>query len=330
MTEGPVIGGPPGPDAQLAGYRIQSVLGEGGMATVYLAERPQGGLCALKVLSTRRGQDLGYAARFKREAQYAEALNHPHILELYEAGEAPDGKLYLAMQYVPGADLAAVLARDGAMELARALALLGQVGDALDCAHAKGLIHRDVKPGNIIVATDGGSAPYAYLTDFGLSKNPDQDSIALTKQGQFVGTTAYTPPEEILAQERDHRIDVYSLGCVLFEALVGEPPFVRDQELDVMYAHIGDPRPRVSDRRPGLPLSSTRSSRRRWRYPPTTAIRAARSSSPRQVRCSPRGQWYPLRLQPRRARWRPRRRSRRRRRPPRRPTRSPPSSPSSR
>ena len=253
MTEGPVIGGPPGPDAQLAGYRIQSVLGEGGMATVYLAERPQGGLCALKVLSTRRGQDLGYAARFKREAQYAEALNHPHILELYEAGEAPDGKLYLAMQYVPGADLAAVLARDGAMELARALALLGQVGDALDCAHAKGLIHRDVKPGNIIVATDGGSAPYAYLTDFGLSKNPDQDSIALTKQGQFVGTTAYTPPEEILAQERDHRIDVYSLGCVLFEALVGEPPFVRDQELDVMYAHIGDPRPRVSDRRPGLP-----------------------------------------------------------------------------
>jgi serine/threonine protein kinase len=248
-----VIGGTGQPEAELGGYRIHSVLGEGGMATVYLAERPQGGLCALKVLSRRRDEDLGYAARFKREAQYAEELDHPHILELYEAGEAPDGSLYLAMQYVPGADLGVLLAREGAMALPRVLAILGQIGDALDCAHAKGLIHRDVKPGNILVAADPGTGPYAYLSDFGLSKNPDQDSIALTKQGQFVGTTAYTAPEEILAQPRDHRVDIYSLGCVLFEALVGEPPFVRDQELDVMYAHIGDPRPQSSDRRPDLP-----------------------------------------------------------------------------
>ena len=129
-----------------------------------------------------------------------------------------------------------------------------------------------------------------------------------------MGTTAYTPPEEILAQPRDHRVDVYSLGCVLFEMLVGEPPFVRDQELDVMYAHIGDPRPRVSDRRPGLPPGSTRSSRRRWRYLPTTAIRAARSSSPRQVRCCPRGgSGRPRRLSPAEHGGAPRRRSRRRR-----------------
>lgn len=251
--EGHAVGSPPGPGAEIAGYRIRSVLGEGGMATVYLAERPGGGLCALKVLARRSDEDLGYAARFKREAQYAEALDHPHILDLYEAGETPDGTLYLAMQYVQGPDLGVLLARDGAMHLAQALAILGPVGDALDGAHAKGLIHRDVKPGNIIVAADGGAGPFAYLTDFGLSKNPDQDSIALTQQGQFVGTTAYTAPEEILAQPRDHRVDIYSLGCVMFETLVGEPPFVRDRELDVMYAHIGDPRPRISDRRPGLP-----------------------------------------------------------------------------
>ena len=237
---------------------MKSVLGDGGMGKVYLAERRQGGLCALKVLSGRLSDDVSAGARFKREARYAEALDHPHILEpFYEAGEAPDGTLYLAMQYVPGADLGALLARDGAMELAQALGILGQVADALDCAHAKGLIHRDVKPGNIVVATDRGVAPYAYLTDFGLSKNPDQDSIALTKQGQFVGTTAYTAPEEILAQARDHRVDVYSLGCVLFEALVGEPPFVRDKKLDVMYAHIGDPRP-AGQRSPARPARRAR------------------------------------------------------------------------
>jgi serine/threonine-protein kinase len=248
-----VIGRPAAAVDEIAGYRIRSVLGEGAMGTVYLAERPDGGLCALKVLTRRPADDVSAAARFKREAQYAEALENPYILELYEAGEAPDGTLYLAMQYVPGEDLGAVLARVGPMDLAEALAILGQVGNALDAAHSGGLIHRDVKPGNIIVATERGPGPYAYLTDFGLSKNPEADSIALTKQGQFVGTTAYTAPEEILGQPRDHRVDIYSLGCVLFEAVVGEPPFLRDRELDVMYAHIGDPRPRPSQRRPQLP-----------------------------------------------------------------------------
>jgi hypothetical protein len=114
------------------------------------------------------------------------------------------------------------------------------------------LIHRDVKPGNIIVARTCGG-PYVYLTDFGLSKNPSEDSVALTRQGQFIGTAAYTAPEEILAQPRDHLLDVYSLGCVLYEALVGVPPFLRDRDLDVLYAHIGDPRPNVTDHRADLP-----------------------------------------------------------------------------
>jgi hypothetical protein len=154
---------------------------------------------------------------------------------------------------VPGADLGVLLARDGALDIALALSIVGQVGEALDTAHATGLIHRDVKPGNILIADDHAAGPYAFLTDFGLSKNPSEDSIELTKQGQFVGTTAYTAPEEILAQPRDHRADVYSLGCVLYQALTGEPPFIRERDLDVMYAHIGDPRPRASERRPDLP-----------------------------------------------------------------------------
>jgi serine/threonine-protein kinase len=253
MTEEPSISGTPGQPGDIAGYQLQSVLGEGGMGIVYLAERPQGGLCALKVLSGKLGPDPSFAARFKREAAYAEALDHPHILELYDAGETTEGTLYFAMQYVPGADLGVLLARDGVLDVALALSIMGQVGDALDSAHATGLIHRDVKPGNILVAQDHAAGPYAFLTDFGLSKNPSEDSIELTKQGQLVGTTAYTAPEEILAQPRDHRVDIYSLGCVLYEALTGEPPFVRDRELDVMYAHIGDPRPNVSDRRPDLP-----------------------------------------------------------------------------
>jgi hypothetical protein len=238
---------------EIAGYRIQSVLATGGMGVVYLAERPQGGLCALKVLSRQLGIDPGFAARFKREAQYAAALDHPHIVELYDAGETADGTLFLAMQYVPGPDLRVLLARDGALDLARALSILGQIGDALDCAHAKGLVHRDVKPANIIVTDDRGSGPYAYLTDFGLSKNPSEDSIELTKKGQLIGTTAYTAPEEILDEPRAQLVDIYSLGCVLYEALAGAPPFVRDRELDVLYAHIGDARPKVTDSRPDLP-----------------------------------------------------------------------------
>ena len=244
MIEKRVTSGALEPDSDFAGYRIQSVLGEGGMGIVYLAERPQGTLCALKVLSQARS-DPSFATRFKREAEYAESLDHPAILELYDVGEAPDGTLFFAMQYVPGADLRLLLARDGPMSLAEALSILEPIADALDCAHAQGLIHRDVKPGNVIVAEDRGPGPYVYLTDFGLSKNPSEDSVA--------GTIAYTAPEEILAEPRNHLVDVYSLGCVLYEMLVGVPPFVRDRDLDVMYAHIGDPRPNATDRQPNLP-----------------------------------------------------------------------------
>ncbi|HXD57089.1 MAG TPA: FHA domain-containing serine/threonine-protein kinase [Thermoleophilaceae bacterium] len=242
----------PAPGGDIAGYRIESVLGEGSMGTVYLAERAQGGKCALKVLSERSSNESTFAARFKREAEYAQALDHPHILHLYETGQTPDGTLFFAMEYVEGPDLHVLLEREGPLDLAVAVTILAQIADALDSAHAKGLVHRDVKPGNIIVAAtpDG---PYAYLTDFGLAKNPTEDSVALTVQGQLIGTMPYTAPEEILAQPRDHRADVYSLACVLYEALVGAPPFVREREIDVLYAHLGDPRPSATASRPELP-----------------------------------------------------------------------------
>jgi serine/threonine-protein kinase len=250
----PKARGAPELGSEIAGYRLDSVLGEGGMGTVYLAHGPEGGLCAVKVLSRRlAGADPSFATRFKREVQYADALDHPHVLELYEAGETPDGTLFFAMQYVDGPDLGVLLRRDGPLSLAQALAILGPIGDALDSAHANGLVHRDVKPGNVIVAEDAGG-PHAYLTDFGLSKNPGTDSFALTRMGQLIGTLAYTAPEEILATEpRGHLADIYSLGCVLYEALAGTPPFLRERDIDVLYAHVGDPRPKVSKARPDLP-----------------------------------------------------------------------------
>jgi hypothetical protein len=242
----------PAPGGEIAGYRIESVLGEGSMGTVYLAERPQGGTCALKVLSDRLSADPTFATRFKRESEYAEALDHPNILDLYEAGQTPDGTLFFAMEYVEGPDLRVLIEREGALDLGRAVIVLAQIADALDSAHAKGLVHRDVKPGNIIVGQDP-DGPHAYLTDFGLSKNPTEDSVALTMQGQLIGTMPYTAPEEILAQARDHRVDVYSLACVLYETVVGAPPFVREREIDLLYAHIGDPRPSATAERSDLP-----------------------------------------------------------------------------
>jgi hypothetical protein len=247
-----------GPDGEIAGYRVQSLLGEGGMGVVYLAQRPSGGLCALKVLSRRAMGEPEAAARFEREVRHAAALEHPHLLELYDSGETSDGRPFFAMQYVAGADLGVVLRRDGPLGVSRALSILGQIASGLDSAHAIGLIHRDVKPSNILVAEGGDHPPHAYLADFGLSKQSSQDSIELTKQGQFVGTTAYTAPEEILGRPRDQLIDVYSLGCVLYEALVGEPPFVREHEIDVMYAHLGDPRPSVHSQRAELSVDLDR------------------------------------------------------------------------
>jgi serine/threonine protein kinase len=239
------------PGTQIGGYRILNLLGQGGMGVVYLAENVSTGQrVALKLLTPDLARSSGFRERFVREATYASSLRHPNVIEVFDAGEE-DGVLYIAMQYVEGEDLKALLVRDGRLDARRTVGLLGQVASALDAAHATGLMHRDIKPGNVMIAA--GSPEHCYLTDFGLSKNPSSDSIALTAQGEFVGTIDYTAPELVLGKEADSRLDVYSLGCLFYECLTGSPPFPKERDVEVLYAHIQDPPPRVSAARPDLP-----------------------------------------------------------------------------
>jgi serine/threonine protein kinase len=239
--------------SEVGGYRISRRIGEGGMGAVYLAEEPETGRqVALKVLLSDLARDEAFRRRFERESRYASSLNHPHIVRVHEFGES-NGVAYMVMDYVPGKDLTAEL-RAGPLSPERTVRILEQVASALDAVHATGLYHRDVKPANVLVAEDDESGELdCRLTDFGLSKHPSQDSSALTNAGFFVGTCQYVAPEQILAQKLDHRVDVYSLGCLLFECLVGEPPFRRPRDTEVLHAHIQDPPPKVTERRSQLP-----------------------------------------------------------------------------
>src|SRR4051812_39552487 len=236
---------------EIGGYRIVNLLGQGGMGVVYLADNVRSGQrVALKLLTPDLARSSGFRERFVREAGYASSLRHPNVLEVYDAGEQ-DGVLYIAMQYVEGEDLKALLSREGRLDARRAVGILGQVASALDAAHSTGVLHRDIKPGNVMIAA--GQPEHCYLTDFGLSKNPSADSIALTAQGEFVGTIDYTAPELVLGKDADSRLDVYSLGCLFYECLAGQPPFPKERDVEVLYAHIQDPPPRVSAVRPDLP-----------------------------------------------------------------------------
>jgi serine/threonine protein kinase len=235
----------------IAGYRIERALGRGGMSVVYLAEDTRlGRKVALKVLSSELAEDQRFRDRFIRESRLAASLEHPNIVPIHEAGEA-NGVLFIAMRYVRGTDLKALL-EEGPLELDRTVSLIEQVARALDAAHAEGLIHRDVKPGNILVVPSSESdREHVYLSDFGLTKRASSDS-GMTGTGQFLGTVDYAAPEQFEAKPLDHRADVYSLGCVLYECLVGEPPFAREREVAVMYAHLNERAPRPSTKRPGL------------------------------------------------------------------------------
>jgi serine/threonine-protein kinase len=224
------------------------------MATVYLADRlSTDGQAALKVLPTEAADD-GIRRRFLRESGYATTLEHPNIPRVYDVGEA-DGFLYIASEFVPGTNLETLLALDGRLELDRALDILEQIAAALDAVHAKGIVHRDVEPANILVASGEGAqaAGQSFLTDFGLGKEHAAERLALTATSEFVGHSHYAAPEQILGKDSDHRADVYSLGCVLYECLVGEPPFPRDRETEVLYGHIEDAPPKPTAKRPELP-----------------------------------------------------------------------------
>ena len=243
------------PGIEFAGYRIQSLAGRGGMSVVFRAEDVNlHRSVALKVLSSKAVSDASFRNRFIRESRVASSIDHPNIIPIYNAGEV-DGMAYIAMRFVEGSDLKALIEQTGALSPARAMAIVGQVANALDAAHAQGLVHRDVKPANIMIVPGQhvGEGEHVYLTDFGLTKQASLQSV-LTAPGFFLGTPAYAAPEQIEGGEIDARTDTYALGCVLYECLTGRVPFSRDSAVAVMYAHLEEEPPPVSSVRPGLPL----------------------------------------------------------------------------
>ncbi len=245
-----------GVGSDVGGYRVTSLIGRGGMGAVYEVEQPATGQrFALKLLLPEHSASEEFRRRFGREARYASALEHPHIIRVHEVGDAA-GQLYMVMDLVIGSDLAATVTGRGRLEPDEAIEILRQVGDALDAVHAEGLVHRDVKPANVVLAElPAGEPVHCYLTDFGLSKAPSRDSGPLTALGFFVGTSDYVAPEQIRAEDLDGRADVYSLGCMLYECLVGGPPFGRKAEERLLFSHLQDPPPLVTEHRPDLPAA---------------------------------------------------------------------------
>ncbi len=227
-----------------AGYRIERRLGRGGMGILYLAIEP--GLerrVALKLIAPEAAAEEVFARRFAEESRIAASIEHPNVVPIYAAG-AERGVPYIAMRYVAGSDLGRRIAREGRIEPAQAVALIAQVANGLDAIHAAGLVHRDVKPANVLLSGEEGSE-HAYITDFGVARNVATNS-GLTQTGRFVGTLDYVAPEQISGSPVDARVDVYALGCLLFKLLTGEVPFPREGEAARLYAHLNDPPPAPS------------------------------------------------------------------------------------
>jgi serine/threonine protein kinase len=239
------------PGATVAGYKVETLIGRGGMGAVYRASEE--GLerrVALKVIAPELASDERFRERFLRESRIAASLDHPHVIPIYQAGEE-SGVLYLAMRYVEGYDLAKLVAEEGALEPRRALDLLSQVAEALDAAHEKGLVHRDVKPSNVLIAVAAGRE-HCYLGDFGLTKRTGSLS-GVSVAGEIVGTLEYVAPEQITGEPLDERSDVYSLGCVLYECLTGQAPFPRATDVALLWAHVHEEPTPPSKARPELP-----------------------------------------------------------------------------
>ena len=249
---GPVVHAPLEADlrvgTELAGYRIDELVGRGGMGVVYRAEHLHlQRTVALKLLVPELSHGEGFRKRFVREARTAAAIQHPNVVTVFDAGEA-DGLLYIAMQYVDGTDLAALLERDGALDLERTLSIVTDVGAGLDAAHELDIVHRDVKPGNILLGGDR-----AYLADFGLMRA--MSASAPLTQGEVVGTVDYIAPEQIEGGAIDGRADVYALGCVLYHCLTGAVPYEKDSQIAVIYAHLQEQPTPPALKRPGLPAA---------------------------------------------------------------------------
>jgi streptogramin lyase len=234
--------------SDFVGYRIDELIGRGGMGVVYRAfDRRLKRTVALKLVAPSLARDERFRARFARESELAMSLEHPNVVPIYDAGDV-DGSVYLAMRLVDGTDLRSLLRSDGALEPPRAAAICAQIASALDAAHARGLVHRDVKPSNVLL----DSAEHVYLADFGLTRR-HADQAAEGVDDRSLGTPAYLAPEQLEGDPVDGRADVYSLACLLYECLTGEAVFPRSSRLAVAWAHLEEEPPRPSRRRPELP-----------------------------------------------------------------------------
>ncbi|MEA2253797.1 MAG: hypothetical protein QOG70_4039 [Solirubrobacteraceae bacterium] len=227
---------------EFAGHRILGIAGRGGMGVVYRAtqldlDRP----VALKLIAPQLAEDPDFRERFERESRAAASIDHPNVIPIYYTGEH-EGALYIAMRYVEGSDLRTLVRAAGRLEPERAAQIVSQVGSALDAAHARGIVHRDVKPANVLL----GPGDHAYLTDFGLTKRVTSHTGS-TREGGWVGTLGYVAPEQIRGERADARIDVYALGCVLFHSLTGKPPYHRDSDEGTLWAHLHEDPPPVGD-----------------------------------------------------------------------------------
>lgn len=240
------------PGRVLAGYRLEQQIGRGGMAVVFRAiDDRLGRPVALKILSSSLAADDAFRPRFIRESRAAAAVDDPHIIPVFEAGDA-DGVLFIAMRFVPGGDVRTLVRRAGPLPAARGAALISAVASALDAAHAAGLIHRDVKPANMLVDTRPGRPDHVYLSDFGLSK-ASLSTSGLTGTGEFLGTVDYCAPEQIEGRPVDGRADQYSLACTAFELFTGSPPFRREPAAATIWAHMSQQPPPLTMRRPDFP-----------------------------------------------------------------------------
>ena len=249
MAELPLVGD------EFAGYRLRAVLGRGGMSVVYQAENPRlGSVIALKVLAPELAADDVFRARFLEESRIAASLNHPNVIPIYDTG-SHEGLLYIAMRYVSGTDLRQMIKKRGRVVPATAVFLLGQAARALDAAHRRGLVHRDVKPGNLLIergSEDDDDPDHLYLSDFGITKHAMSRS-GLTSTGQFLGTIDYVAPEQIRGMSVLGLADQYSLGCVLYECLTGRVPFEKDLDAAIIFAHVEEQPTMPTVLRPDLP-----------------------------------------------------------------------------
>ncbi len=248
MPELPLVGD------EFAGYRMRAVLGRGGMSVVYQAENLRlSNVIALKVLAPELAADDVFRARFLEESRIAASLNHPHVIPIYDMGSS-DGLLYIAMRYVSGTDLRQIIKKRGRLVPENALFLLAQAARALDAAHHRGLVHRDVKPGNLLIerGSDEADPDHVYLADFGITKHA-MSRTGLTSTGQFLGTVDYVAPEQIRGTSVLGQADQYSLGCVLYECLTGRVPFEKDLDAAIIWAHVEETPARPTVLRLDLP-----------------------------------------------------------------------------